>query len=65
MVLKGVLDVVQKLENAMKKLSIRISAKNTYWPFRDIYKVRVAQQFVNYAEGDEMVSDGMCLFNSC
>ena len=36
--LKGVLGVMWGLENAMKKRSIRISAKNTYWPFWDIYK---------------------------
>ena len=35
-VLKRVLGAVQRLENATKKRSIRISAKNTYWPFWDI-----------------------------
>ena len=46
--LKRVLHAVQRLENAVKKQSIRISAKTTYWPFRDIYKARVAEQFINY-----------------
>jgi len=36
MVLKRVWDEVIRLENAIKKRSIRISAKTTYWPFRDI-----------------------------
>ena len=36
MSLKRVLGAVQRLENSMKKRSIRISAKNTYWPFWDI-----------------------------
>jgi len=40
MVLKGVLGAVQRLENGMKTQSIRISAKTTYWPFGDIYKMR-------------------------
>ena len=48
MVLERVLGAVQRLENATKKQSIRISAKTTYWPFRDIYKARVAEQFINY-----------------
>ena len=39
MVLKRVWDEVQRLENATKKRSIRISAKMTYWPFRDIAKL--------------------------
>ena len=36
--LKGVLGAVGRLENAMKKRSIRIIPKNTYWPFWDIAK---------------------------
>jgi len=36
MVLKRVRGAVQRLENATKKRSIRISAKTTYWPFWDI-----------------------------
>jgi hypothetical protein len=39
-VLKRVSGEVGELENAMKKQSIRICAKTTYWPFRDIYKKR-------------------------
>ena len=36
---KRVMGAVQRLENATKKRSIRISAKMTYWPFRDIAKL--------------------------
>jgi len=36
MLLKRVFEEAGGLENAMKKRSIRISAKTTYWPFRDI-----------------------------
>jgi hypothetical protein len=38
MVLKRGLDEAQRMQNAIKKRSIRITAKNTYWPFRDIVK---------------------------
>ena len=50
MVLKGVWSEEEILENAMKKRSIRICTTIAYWLFRDIYKVRVAQQFVNYEQ---------------
>jgi hypothetical protein len=50
MVLKRVLGEVQRFENTTKKRSIRLSAKITYWPFRDIYKTRVAEHFVNYEQ---------------
>jgi len=36
MMLKGVLEEVGRLENAMKKRSIRIDTKTTNWPFWDI-----------------------------
>jgi len=39
MVLKRGLGAVQKLENAKKKRTIRISAKITYWPLRDIVEL--------------------------
>jgi hypothetical protein len=37
-VLKRILDVVQRLENDTKKRSIRIDTIIPYWPFGDIYK---------------------------
>ena len=36
MVLKGRFGEVGRLENAMKKRSIRIDVKTTYWPLSDI-----------------------------
>ena len=45
--LKWVLDTVGRLENAMKKRSIRISANTTYWLFRDIYRASRVEQFNN------------------
>ena len=50
MALEVVSGEVQRFGNAMKKRSIRLSAKITYWPLRDIYKTRVAEQFVNYEQ---------------
>ena len=44
--LKGVLSGVQRLENAMKKGSIRENAIITYWPFRDIYKINLVKQCI-------------------
>jgi len=46
MVLKRVWGAVQRLENAMKKRSIRLSAKIIYWPFRDIYKINLVKQCI-------------------
>ena len=37
--LKTVWDVVQRLENVMKKRSIRIDTKPANWPFRDIVEL--------------------------
>jgi len=36
MVLKGVLDEVQRMQNATKKRSISYFGKTAYWPLRDI-----------------------------
>ena len=46
MVLKGVSGTVQRLENAMKKRSIRICTTIAYWPFQHIYKIEDEAQFV-------------------
>ena len=43
MVLKRGLGAVQRLENAMKKRSIRFDTRATNWPFRDIYKMRLSK----------------------
>lgn len=37
--IKRKLGEVERLENATKERSIRISAKTTYWPFRDIVEL--------------------------
>jgi hypothetical protein len=45
-VLKRVWAAVQRLENAMKKLSIRNTAKTIKYSFRDMYKIEVEFQSV-------------------
>jgi len=45
-VLKRVLEEVGRLENAMKKRSIRNTAKTIKYSFRDMYKIEVEFQSV-------------------
>jgi len=46
MALNRVSDEVGRLENAMKKLSIRNTAKTIKYSFRDMYKIEVEFQSV-------------------
>ena len=46
--IKRVLERGGRLENAMKTLKAKNCFKSSYWPFRDIYKLRNKVQFINY-----------------